>query len=338
MGVLVIGMHRSGTSALAGALEALGLDAGAPGGLMAADSGNPEGYFEQIPIADLDDEILKFLGGRWDSPPALRDGWEFEAPMVDYVGRIRNVVGSLYRRGRYVLKDPRISLLLPLWRQTGLEQGCAVVIVREPTEVARSLTKRNQLPVLTGLALWASYNRTLLRDLSGLKVHVCTYADLVERPATVLSQIVDSLRAWGELPEHVDLEGAAARVKPDLRRNTEPVDDVARVMAPPEIVELLAFMTGLSGRHDTFDAGTVPEPGWWEEPLLEDRRLLIQRSTAEIDELEAHNSALEEENAVLRQDNEAAHRELGLIRRRVGWLRRLIPPSLYRALRGRTDA
>jgi hypothetical protein len=228
--------------------------------------------------------------------------------------------------------------LLPLWRRAVLDQGCAVVIVREPTEVAWSLAKRNQLPVLTGLAVWASYNRTMLRELSGLRVHVCTYSDLVERPATVLSQIVDSLRTWGELPEHVDLDRAADRIKPDLRRNTQPVDDVAPVEAPPEMAELLAFITSLSGRHDTFDAGPFPAPGWWEDPLLEERRLLVQRTTAVIDGLEAHNSALEEENAVLRQDNEAAHRELQLIRRHARWLRRLVPTSVYRAIRGRIDA
>ena len=62
VGVFVVGMHRSGTSAIAAALEALGLDVGDPDRLMDADAGNPAGYYEQKEIGDLNDELRRRAG------------------------------------------------------------------------------------------------------------------------------------------------------------------------------------------------------------------------------------------------------------------------------------
>ena len=73
--------------------------------------------------------------------------------------------------------------------------------------------------MLTGLALWAAYNRAMLRDLRGARVHVCSYADLVESPVDVLSDVAASLRAWGEVSEDLDLDEALASIRPELRRN-----------------------------------------------------------------------------------------------------------------------
>jgi len=71
-------------------------------------------------------------------------------------------------------------------------------------EVAASLTKRDGLSTLTGLALWATYNRAMLRDLQGARVHVCNYADLVEHPVEVLTDVAASLRDWGEVRDDMD--------------------------------------------------------------------------------------------------------------------------------------
>src|ERR1700722_4433954 len=116
MGILVVGVHRSGTSAMAGALEAMGLDAGPPDGLMAGDVGNPDGYYELQAVADLNDEILAHLGGAWHSPPALGPSWNASVPIAGFVRRARDLLAASYgKRTDFVLKDPRISLVLPLW-------------------------------------------------------------------------------------------------------------------------------------------------------------------------------------------------------------------------------
>lgn len=93
-----------------------------------------------------------------------------------------------------------MTLLLPLWRRvTG--ESCAVVIVRDSLEVAQSLHRRNGLSLTTGLALWSLYNRALLRDLRGARVHLCSYDELLANPGDTLRGVIDSLRGWDELPD-----------------------------------------------------------------------------------------------------------------------------------------
>jgi len=333
MGVLVLGMHRSGTSALAGALEAMGLEVGPNADLMPADVGNPEGYFELLSVVRANDDLLAHFEGRWDSPPDFAPVW-FEDPVgIEFVGEWRRRLGELFESERYLLKDPRISILLPLWRRVTNDQSCAVVIVREPLEVAASLTKRNGLPTLSGLALWAAYNRAMLRDLQGARVHVCNYADLIEHPEEVLGDVATSLRAWGEVREDLDLKPVFETIKPELRRNTIVAADLASEVLPVEINELMKLTWDQRGRHDQFDMGTVSEPGWWEGPLLEERRVLLQWALGAIDELEVLNANLLTENAILWQKSEAVSHELTQLREYLDHLkrmRRLIPGPLRR--------
>ena len=337
MGVLVLGMHRSGTSALAGALEVMGFEVGPESDVMPADVGNPEGYFELLSIVRANDDLLAHFGGRWDSPPDLAPDWVEDAVAIEFVDAVRGLLGELFGSERYLLKDPRISILLPLWRRITNDQGCAIVIVRDPLEVASSLTKRNDLPTLTGLALWAAYNRAMLRDLQGARVHVCNYADLIERPVEVLTDIVASLREWGEVCEDLDLSKVFASIKPELRRNMIVDVDLVSEAVPVEINELMKLTLDQRGRHDVFDMGTELAPGWWEGPLLEERRVLLQWALGSIAEKEAQkanllivNANLLTENGILWQQSEAANREAAQLRERIARLRRLVPGPLRR--------
>jgi hypothetical protein len=343
MGVLVIGMHRSGTSALAGALDAMGFDAGPPDDLMEGDEGNPQGYFELRTIASLNDEILSHYLGRWDSPPLLVPGWERDDAARAYATRARDALAELYAGSAYVLKDPRISLLLPLWREVTNVGTCALVIVREPLEVAASLTRRNGLPTVSGLALWAAYNRALLRDLAGMAVHVCSYTDLVNDPSTVLSQVRDSLKAWALVTEDVDLSSAISTIRPDLRRNNADEKGSEASQVPVEITELHTLLLDRRGRHDRFSVEASLEPSWWERAILDERRVLLNWALDRIGVLEAHSANLEThsanlvaESATWRERFEDTERELQGLQGRVDHVKKLIPAPLFRAVTKRS--
>jgi len=323
-----VGMHRSGTSALAGALESMGYEVGPDDDVMPADDGNPEGYFELLSIVRANDDLLAHFGGRWDSPPEFGPDWTHDDAAREFVDAARAMIGELFESDHYLLKDPRISLLLPVWRQITNDRGCAVVIVRDPFEVAASLTRRDGIPTLTGLALWAAYNRAMLRDLEGARVHICSYADLIENPAKILTEISESLRAWGEFSDDLDLSKAVTSIRPELRRNTASAE-LHTEASPLDITELMKLVLDLRGRHDAFDLGTVLEPGWWEGPLLEERRVLLQWALGAIAELETHNTNLLTENAILWQRSEEATREADRLRERIAGVRRLVPGPLY---------
>jgi hypothetical protein len=326
MGALVLGMHRSGTSAMAGALEAMGLNVGPLDDVMPADIANPEGYFELLSIVQANDDLLAHYGGRWDSPPDFAPEWSDDDVAKEFVVAMRTHLDGLFGDERYLLKDPRMSLLVPVWRQVTQDQGCAIVIVRDPVEVATSLHRRNGLQMLTGLALWAAYNRATFRDLRGARVHVCTYADLVEKPVEVLTDVAASLRAWGEVPENLDLTKALSSIRPDLRRSA--VSDAE--VTPIESRELMKLASDQRGRHDEFDMATEFEPGWWEVALLEERRTLLQWALASITELEVSRASLLEENTILWEKSDNATREVDRLHARINRVQRMVPGPLYR--------
>ncbi len=154
---LVLGMHRSGTSALANVLALAG--ASLPREVMPADSHNARGYFEPWRIAVFNDRRLAAAGTSWDDPfsglapaPADEADWREEARTL-----FRSEFG---RKGRPLLKDPRVSVLSGLWRQVLEAEGLAVRVlipVRHPLAVAGSLASRDRFPPRKSVMLWCAY-------------------------------------------------------------------------------------------------------------------------------------------------------------------------------------
>ena len=139
--VLVLGMHRSGTSALTRALHSSGLCVTTDN--LPANEANPHGYFESRSLMDVNDRILAELGGEWSAPPDLEEGFEQAPQLIQLSGLARATLQRVLPAGA-VWKDPRNCLLMPIWRQMIDERSPALLIWREPSEVARSLGKRNQ--------------------------------------------------------------------------------------------------------------------------------------------------------------------------------------------------
>lgn len=301
-------MHRSGTSAVAAALRDLGLEAGAESGLMAADAANPEGYLEVRAIADLDDEILAILGGRWDAPPQLVEGWANDPALTPWVRKAMTTRAALLPGDHWLLKDPRVSLLLPLWRRAVLDRCVGVLVVRHPMETAWSVALRNGIPTMTGLALWAAYNRAALVGLAGLPVYVCDYDRLVTDPAATIGDLASALAAWGEIvPDAEAVARAAAGIRPDLRRSTWRRDTADALERPAEVDRLVAMLAGLGGRHDVFAPPTIAAAPW-EDALISERRFGIdeaRRVRAERDALASERDAATAEREALAAERTA---------------------------------
>src|SRR5882757_1370586 len=92
--ILILGMHRSGASALASVVRSLG--AAAPKTLMVPDSGNPSGYWESVPLADAHDELLAAAKSRWDDWRQLNPEWIQSNAAKHYKARIRDILLDEY--------------------------------------------------------------------------------------------------------------------------------------------------------------------------------------------------------------------------------------------------
>jgi hypothetical protein len=159
--VAITGMHRSGTSLATRIMQIVGLSLGGDEGIAPPGRDNPAGYWENRYVTECNDEILAALGGSWDHPPVLTPGWQHDAALDEYRGRIAAIVEQYYGAdladGRLVgCKDPRLSILLPLWR-TVVDIPMTILLVRAPGEVAASLHARNRMPESQAALLWMRY-------------------------------------------------------------------------------------------------------------------------------------------------------------------------------------
>jgi hypothetical protein len=294
MGVLVLGMHRSGTSALTRVLNLLGLDAGRDV-LMGASESNPTGHWEVERLTSFNDRLLDDRGGRWSAPPdadraelaTLADGsWGREAAELH---------AEAFAGTPWVWKDPRVSLLLPFWRAVLTRDGAPapheVVALRDPTEIAGSLAARDGMALGYGLALWERYTRTLLGDLDGHRACFVHYERLLAEPESVARELV---AFCVDEPLNDDPERLAAVVGylDGGHRHQTGVED--EVLSPAQST-LDEALLGLSGPLDPFTAPTLPpETANLQLAFVEAKRLSF--FLEETDRLTQHVEALEAEH------------------------------------------
>jgi hypothetical protein len=155
-GILVLGMHRSGTSALTRVLALSGCTP--PRTLMPAGVGNELGHWESHAIMEFNDELLDAVGTRWDDwlpiNPRFPESPQWSAFVERGVEILRQEFGDA---PVFALKDPRICRLAPFWFEVLEREKVApkiVVPLRNPFEVAQSLATRDGMEEHLGLLMW----------------------------------------------------------------------------------------------------------------------------------------------------------------------------------------
>ena len=143
--LLILGMHRSGTSLLAGSCRLLGADLG--GRMMEAGQDNVMGFWEHDEIVQIHDQVLERLGFAWDDVRALPDKWWTYQMIQPQREALKTVLQRDFGASTLgCVKDPRLCRLLPLWQELLKEldwQPLYLLASREPGEIAASLKSRN---------------------------------------------------------------------------------------------------------------------------------------------------------------------------------------------------
>ena len=179
--ILVLGMHRSGTSAVAGALRLLG--AVPPAHLIPAAADNPSGFWESWPIVGTNDWILTQGAARWYEclgfdPNALDTRTRGTALTLIMLCLMTEFPGARLA----LIKDPRISLLLDLWLPALCARGTtpvAMLVLRSPEEIADSLAARERLPAAVTAGLWLRHMLDAEFATRSCRRHLILYDDLL---------------------------------------------------------------------------------------------------------------------------------------------------------------
>ena len=192
MGVFVIGMHRSGTSAVTELLASGGLTVGSSDALMQPTPQNERGYFELTELRVFNDQILKDVFGGWALAPP-------EPPLDQalLLRRHRTSARRLFetllpRDGNWVWKDPRNCLLLQFWRRWLKGPHLGILVLRHPAAISASLKLRDDIEPATALALWERHLRSAVTQLHGLPVETVWYDELLEQPVETADRLLTS--------------------------------------------------------------------------------------------------------------------------------------------------
>jgi hypothetical protein len=216
--IVVLGMHRSGTSLCANLLHAMGVNmADDPG----ASPNNRRGHWERPRINDLNDQVFASFGRAWSDAShalALPPHWLDDPRTRSIRAALANwLTTQLVQAGPWGFKDPRTARLLPLWRQVLEDAGATarfIFCVRNPAQVARSLSARDQMAQAQAEYRWLVYNAQAVIDLGADPVCVIPYEHWFTQPAETTAR----LAGWVARPA-LPPDALATLIDPTLRHD-----------------------------------------------------------------------------------------------------------------------
>lgn len=197
--LMVLGMHRSGTSALTGSLNLCGFELGQH--LLAPGTDNPKGFWENARVVDFHDKVLNTIGRTWYDPRPMPKGWQHRDEVMALLPELKSILRSEFSgKNRWAVKDPRLCRLLPVWwsvlGEIGVQTKC-LLIVRRPFEVAESLYVRNRWPHALSRLLWLEHVVEAARSSAGRDRTVVTYEGLIGGPGKQLADALKRLSITG---------------------------------------------------------------------------------------------------------------------------------------------
>ena len=125
---------------------------------------NPQGFYESTMFTALNEYLLELSGFGWDTPPLLKIDWS-DYKYINYLFTKRSHFYSIAMKNTWLEKDPRLCITAPAMEHLFLRRVPIMAILRDPSEVAISLFRRNGMPYMYGLTIWFLYNYHLAASL-----------------------------------------------------------------------------------------------------------------------------------------------------------------------------
>jgi hypothetical protein len=196
MQILILGMHRSGTSALTRLINMMGAYFAPEDAALPVNEANPKGFWERKDVMQVNNELLAFQGCSWSDVAGWDDGKASYAPAAT-MQKLARIVRELDAHKPWAAKDPRLCITLPCWRPL-LVSPVAVVASRSPLEIARSLEMRDKMPPAKALVLWERYAQAVVRHAASLPAIFVHHEELMHSPLEAVERLHRELSAHVE--------------------------------------------------------------------------------------------------------------------------------------------
>jgi glycosyltransferase involved in cell wall biosynthesis len=263
--IIVLGMHRSGTSVATRILNMLGAEVAA--NLMQPTAENPSGYWESENVAKFNNRLLHLANSTWKTDTPLPENLFEQASFVALQQEAIELINSEFPTARtFVLKCPRLCLLLPFWRIVLKKANIdpfVLMIVRNPEKVAVSLAARMDFPTMKAAAintpeksalLWLRYVLDAEKHSRCLPRIVITYEDLVINWEKTLSPILQ-----GFIPEFPiispipDIEITALLKPANRRKKIDSPENFTRFFNDHKTIFDLVIKLLLNNQPETYN-------------------------------------------------------------------------------------
>ena len=257
--IAVIGVQRSGTSAITRGLQVLGADLGSFYEPNVVGSDNEKGYFEDVEISQLDVSMLNSIGYTWDNPVL---------PVFD--DNTKQVLSAFYPIGANILqnrlestdlfgfKDPLIVRLLPLWNDIFKNEGAEVsyiIACRNPLSTAKSMQKRDGFDIVKGCYIWLGYITASLIHSADYNRIVVDYDELMKDPEKQLGRTAERLNLKFDAGSPEFIEYKESFLSESLRHTGFSISDLAANSdVPPKIAELYVLLKRISMDEISLDS------------------------------------------------------------------------------------
>ena len=309
--IVVLSMHRSGSSLLTSLLKDRGFSLGEDSLLIPADKNNKKGYFERSDIVALNEGLLKFDGYNSSFPdlcriPSISTGKEKE---------ISKIVESLEDKGVEIIKDPRFCLTLPVWLPF-FSDVKIVFLYRNPLDVAESYVRRQRYTFQGGLALWEYYNIRALNCAANLPTSFIGFDELVRDGDLSVSRVINELG----LDRKSLINNASTRMDESLihgatkNRNLELMtasqiklfETLSNSQLPSSEIKLpRSLVQTFSLLREFVESGYEPSTG----------RLLDRKTEEKLTDIVARNSKLREESKNIREERKNLREAINAIKK-----------------------
>lgn len=219
--IVILGMHRSGTSALARVMSLLGADL--PKHVLGAAPGNPSGHWEPTELVELDNRMLREAGSNWDDWRAFDEAWIQPDRMQSYRDQVKATVDREYAGSSlFVMKLVRVARYLPVYREIIASLAIDArytIALRNPLAVMASLADRDSMASGWAGLLWLRHVLDAELWTRGTKRAFLNYEDLMADWKRPVQHVADVLEIRWPIPIASASGAVDTFLEPDLEHH-----------------------------------------------------------------------------------------------------------------------